>query len=117
MRGGAAAHLSNAEINVADYFLFGLVAPGAIALAPPVRGVGSSLIWLPGARLDAPWVGAGVVFCIMWPGLEVETPRFGPPPLPPAWASCAAIVAARSAAEQIAILFRVMRTPPFGCCY
>src|SRR5262249_62262891 len=75
MRGGAAAHLSNAEINVADYFLFGLVAPGAIALAPPVRGVGSSLIWLPGARLDAPWVGAGVVFCIMWPGLEVETPR------------------------------------------
>ena len=48
----------------------------------------------------------------MWPGLEAETPRFGPPPLPPAWANCAAIVAARSAAAQIAIFFRVMRNFP-----
>jgi hypothetical protein len=43
------------------------------------------LIWLPGARDEAPFVGAGVVFCMMWPGLEPETPKFGPPPpLPPA---------------------------------
>ena len=115
MRGGLAAYLGRAPskiIAVYFLFLFGLVAPGAMSLAPLVRGVGSSLIWLPGAKLDAPWVGAGVVLCMMWPGLELETPRLGPPPLPPAWAICAAMVTATSAAAYIAIFFKVMRTPP-----
>ena len=96
------------------YFLleFGLVAPGAMSLAPPARGVGSSLTVDPGARVDAPLAGSGVVLCMMWPGLDVETPRFGPPPLPPACASCEAIVAATSTAAQIATFFRVMRNSP-----
>jgi|SRR5215467_6841145 len=94
--------------RVADYFfLFAslFASPGAIWLAPPVRGVDPSSILLPGAKVDAPLGGSGVVLCVMWPGLEAETP------LPPAWASCVAIVAATSAAAQIASFFRVMISP------
>ena len=74
-----------------------------MAFAAPV-----SCLMSPGAFSDLPCVPAGGVMC---PGELPDTPGLGPPLLP-AWASCEAIVAANSAAAQIASFFRVMRTPP-----
>src|SRR5215475_1393054 len=85
------------------YFFLLLWSPGASSLAfvAPV-----SCLMSPGAFPDFPGssdpLGTG-----WWPGELADTPWFGEP-LPAAWASCEATVAATSAAAHITIFLRAM---------
>src|SRR5215510_11920805 len=88
---------------VIDYFFLLLWSPGASSLAfvAPV-----SCLMSPGAFPDFPGssdpLGTG-----WWPGELADTPWFGEP-LPAAWASCEATVAATSAAAHMTIFLRAM---------